>query len=267
MFQPDPNINYLSPAHFGVGHSSRTTLEYRNVTTISAAYVTSAAKIESLLPECYQLRQPIITVYYQANREVEWLAGGGYNLLGVDVPVRFQGNVDTADGSLCLVLWENDTDAIISGRDLLGVPKVYADIENHHRIDNRWSTVGSKRNATFVELKLGDAVELSESELFDLNEQNRESRWFGYRFLSKVGDTGAALAEPTSIPTGSRSMRAWRGKPVVNWIPTTWERNPTQYHIVNTLCEMPIEEYLWGIASEGESTLSDETKAPMKVLE
>ena len=39
--------------------------------------------------------------------EIEWLAGRGYNVLGVSFPVVFNGKEDRARGSLLTVLWEN----------------------------------------------------------------------------------------------------------------------------------------------------------------
>ena len=48
-------------------------------------------------------------------KEIEWLAGRGYNTLGVSFPVVFNGEVDRATGSLLTVLWENLTDPILTG--------------------------------------------------------------------------------------------------------------------------------------------------------
>ena len=58
-------------------------------------------------------------------KEIEWLAGRGYNTLGVSFPVVFEGEVDRATGSLLTVLWENLTDPILTGREELGFSKIY----------------------------------------------------------------------------------------------------------------------------------------------
>ena len=56
-------------------------------------------------------------------KEIEWLAGRGYNTLGVSFPAVFEGEVDRATGSLLTVLWENLTDPILTGREELGFSK------------------------------------------------------------------------------------------------------------------------------------------------
>jgi len=48
-----------------------------------------------------------LTVAFVMNRGVEWMAGGSYNLVAVNVPVRFDGAIDHVEGPFSLVVWEN----------------------------------------------------------------------------------------------------------------------------------------------------------------
>jgi len=78
-------------------------------------------------------QEPLITVYYGMNRQIEWLAGGSYNILGVDASVFFKGKVDQLAGNYCLVLWENLTDPILPRPGDAGDPQdLRGDSRSYH---------------------------------------------------------------------------------------------------------------------------------------
>jgi hypothetical protein len=57
-------------------------------TQISVAFVSSAAQLQRLLPDCFELSgEPIVTVTATCMKEIDWLAGRGYNMLGVSFPL------------------------------------------------------------------------------------------------------------------------------------------------------------------------------------
>ena len=61
-----------------------------------------------------------MTVAATYMKEIAWLAGRGYNTLGVSFPATFTGEEDEVTGNFLTVLWENLTDPIITGREELG---------------------------------------------------------------------------------------------------------------------------------------------------
>jgi hypothetical protein len=267
MFKYNPDLQYTMPGHFGIPHTERSSLLYLDVTTISIGYLTDREKLEQYLPEPFEIRgEPILSVYYAMNKQVEWLAGGGYNLLGVDALVRFNGERDQVDGSFNLVLWENDTDAILGGRELLGVPKIYADIEDHKVIQGEWRTSASNRGQTIVDLSATDLEPIPEEGLQQMRETSAASSWLGWRYVPNIGEPGAALSQATCIPSGGSPREAWAGRGEVKWRRSTWERNPTQWHIMNALADLPILEYRWATVSKGGSTLADANKKPLRIL-
>jgi len=267
MFEFNPNLQYVMPAHFGMAHTARSSERYLDVTTISIGYVTDRAKLEQYLPEPFEIRgDPVLSVYYAMNREVEWLAGASYNLLGVDAAVRFNGERDQVDGSFCLVLWENDTDPILAGRELLGVPKIYADIEDHSVIHGEWRTTASCRGQTIVDLCATDLEPVPDEGLRQMREAAAANNWLGWRYVPNIGEPGAAANHATCIPSSGAPREAWLGSGEVQWHPTTWERNPTQWKIINALADLPILEYRWAQVSRGGSTLADAAKKPLRAL-
>ncbi|MGH2266647.1 hypothetical protein ACQ1Z3_16255, partial [Enterococcus faecalis] len=61
--------------------------------------------------------------------EIDWLAGRGYTMIHVSWPARFDGMRDRATGRFLAVVWESLADPIITGRDEIGHPKLYADVD------------------------------------------------------------------------------------------------------------------------------------------
>lgn len=267
MFRFDPSRQYLMPAHFGPPDVERTSPRYLDVTTMSIGYLTDRDKLAQYLPEPFEIRgDPVVSVYYAMNREVEWMAGGGYNLLGVDAIVRFNGEVDQVDGSYCLVLWENDFDPIVGGRELLGAPKIYADIEDHRILAGTWSTTASLRGQTIVELSVGDLQPVPEPALRAMRQASVDAYWMGWRYVPNIGEPGAAVSHATCIPSAGAPREVWSGSGEVRWHRTSWEKNPTQAHIVNALADLPILEYRWAQVARGESTLVSDVKKPLRAL-
>ncbi len=84
-----------------------------------------------------------------------WLGGGGYTHLGLYVHgvqyVKKDGT--TISGTYLPVLFENLTDPIVSGREELGMPKLFCDIETSDQ-DNAYRVAASWRGAPFIELVL-----------------------------------------------------------------------------------------------------------------
>jgi len=82
---------------------------------------------------------------------VNFLAGGGYNLMGINLAATFAGAEDHLSGEYVLVLWENQVNPIIRGRELLGVPKLFADIPAPDRIGDDWRVHASENGRPLLQ--------------------------------------------------------------------------------------------------------------------
>ncbi len=254
-FQFEEGRRYLMPAHFGPPLRGKSSYHYRDVTTFSVSYRTDPDKLIRYLPEPFEVRQPILTVFYQMCRQVDWMAGANYNLLGVNAAVRFNGKNDQIDGQFCLVLWENDTDPILRGRELQGIPKIFADIEDPAIIDGTWNTNASLRGHKIVDVELSDLSDAPDATLESMRESMKDSNWMGWKYVPKTGANGADVSYATLYPTSSAPERVRFGKGSVQWHELTWEQNPTQAHIANALAGLPILEYGPAVVIEGPTAL------------
>ena len=85
MFKFDPESFYMMPAHFGPRFRKGSAF-YGDLTTIAISYLTDRKLLARYLPEPFEVGlEPLVSVSYAMNREIEWLAGGCYNIVGVNV--------------------------------------------------------------------------------------------------------------------------------------------------------------------------------------
>jgi acetoacetate decarboxylase len=237
---------FMLPIHFGTRFSKSFVMPgggYRDVTSLKVSYLTDKKQLQQYLPDCFKIvKEPIVQVHYSRNLDIEWLAGGEYNILGVDVPCLYKGNEEQMEGKYSLVLWENLTDPILTGRELQGIPKIYAEIENHVKTEGVWRTCAHYRGHKIVDITIKETRPMTHEEI----EKRRAlpgKDWFGWKYLPKTGEPGFEVSYPTLYPLGDATWEATWGEGKVEWNHLTWEQNPTQFHIVNALADLPILEY------------------------
>jgi hypothetical protein len=254
-------LMYRMPTHFGPACGPRQGPKGRNqflgldnteseVRRVSVSFRTNGEQLEELIPEGVGLqlgREPVVTVTATYMKGLLWLAGRGYNTLGVSFPVVFNGKKDHAEGSFLIVLWENLADCILTGRDDLGFSKIYAEIPEPSIYQGKVHSTAGWLGFKFIDLTVDNIKQLTPEEVKSFP-GIKGSVQLHYKYMPKTGAWGTAdTAYVTSTPlkrTGSPSMvEAWKGDGIVKFHRATWEEMPTQYHIVNALQELAIKEY------------------------
>jgi acetoacetate decarboxylase len=254
-FKFEDDYLYIMPAHFGGMKRVSTTTTYRDVTNLIIQYRTERDAIEPYVPEALEITDPTLTVAFVMNRGVEWMAGGVYNLVAVNVPVRFDGKVDHIEGGFSLVVWENKVAPILTGRELTGIPKIGATIEDARCLNGRWSAEAAYEGNTFLEMSLVEGDELPAEAIEYWNRTSQEADWLGWRYIPNVSGVGAALNQPTTFPQGAVIKSARQCTGTIKWKALAWEQAPTQAHITSALASMPVLEVSAAFVSRGESIL------------
>ena len=100
MFEFEKNGSYMMPTHFGPRPMSpKSSGWYRDVTLMVVPFLTDRDALAAYLPEPFEVAvDPVVTVTYARNREVDWLAGHGYNLIGVNAAAVYRGEKETRQG-------------------------------------------------------------------------------------------------------------------------------------------------------------------------
>ena len=236
MFQFQSGTYYRMPAHFG-GYTLPAEICYHDVTVMAFTYGTDGGRLSEYVPEGFELLRPELTISFSQCREVDWMAGAGYNLIDVMVPVRFNGKRDRIEGSFSLVVWENHTDPILSGREEAGVSKIFADIEDLHILRDKRFTVASHGGNSFLRLEMTVAGPMSDAQMAQW--RHAPINAMHWRYIPKVGGPGADLSQPVLFPQRTEAALGWQGGGTVRWTALSYEQCPSQAHIIRALAELP----------------------------
>jgi acetoacetate decarboxylase len=258
MFQIKPDDSYVMPAHFGPRYTGPGTSGlYRDVTTMVVSYITDAQRLARYLPPGFSVAKlPVVTVVYACNKGVDWLAGRGYNLVGVSAAVVFDGEKERIEGSYTLAMWENLTDAILSGRELQGIPKIYGDITNITEVGGQMSSSLSHFGNKIMDISVADLFSPNPDDVAAYEAENKgKDNPMAWRYMPAVGGYGKPFSEYTLFPSENDLNEVKIGAGKVSWEHLTWEQNPTKFHIVNAIADLPVLDYLPAIMTKGSTTL------------
>ena len=258
MFKFSETCTYAMPAHFGGYEGATPATTYHDVTSFMVNYETDPSGLARYIPEGFELTQPRVSIQYMMCRAVEWLAGGAYNLITVGAPVAYVADRERTEGLYVLVIWENRTTPILSGREQSGMPKIFADIEDHHQLGDRVFTNASFEGTTFLRLDFQKARQIGPDELAAVDQQTSKVNAFGWRYIPNIGRPGAALSHATLFPQELVSTEAWQGEGQVRWQAPTPEQHPTQFHIIQALSDLPIKAYRDCLMTHGSVVLRND---------
>ena len=242
---------WMMPAHFGGPNwklsedDSTEGSVYDDVTMISIDYLTDEEMLKSYLPHPFNLEGlPVITVTYSMNRDISWLAGGNYNIIAVSARATYRGKGDTVTGNYQLVLWENLTTPILTGREVQGLPKIYGEIDDHRKFNGTWKTALSNNGLTMMKLEATDLKKMTPEAFEIFSVKNSEVNALGWKYIPNETGSAPILSYGTVFPISFRYHEAWTATGTLQWIPRTWEELPIQAHIVNALHALPIKKVL-----------------------
>jgi len=271
-----PNAFYRMPTHFGPTPGPRQLpggrkADLKNnpkrlVATVNC--LTDESAIEALLPPKFSFpagAQPVVTAEIQYLKEFDWLAGRGYNTLGVKMPALYHGKSGDVPGTFLAVLWENLADPILSGRDELGFNKLWCEIDEpmvqagRHRFSAGW--LGHR----FFEMEIWDLVAKEPNTAGTvLAGPPGNTGMLHYKYVPKTGKPGEVDAEyvtrtPAANPDVAVSERS-DGNGSFRFIESRWEDMPTQGHVVNALAALPCKKVLGAslVRSKGGKDFGDQ---------
>jgi hypothetical protein len=254
-----PGVGYRMPSHFGPSPGPRQKIDgtmwkreevVGGTTTLSVNYLTQREKLEALLPPRFDLHaEPVVTVSAQNLKNLWWLAGRGYNIFSVTFRATYHGDEETLTGNFMPVLWESLTDPIITGRDELGFPKLWAEMDEIDQNGTSANASASWLGFRFAELNVVE-LEPADGPLPPMLPS------LFYKYMPRTGAWGEADAsyvtssapKPGAAATQSSmpppTVKRWSGKGRACFNHATWEQLPTLVNIVNALADLEPLEFL-----------------------
>ena len=169
-YELKPKTMYMMPTHFGPmsgprqgpgGEMGAFSVDQRKTRAYAVSFLTEQAQLEALLPPGFEaVGEPVVTVTQTHMTEIDWLAGRGYSTLGVTFQARYNGSRDRATGPLLLVLWENLTDPILTGREQLGFSKIYCELPEPVIHGGETQCTSSWLEFRFMDMRLMNLVQV-----------------------------------------------------------------------------------------------------------
>lgn len=251
-FKPEPGKFYRMPVFFGPTPGPRqwpdgmecdfTQSPKRRVAGVS--FLTNAEQLQAMLPDRFELwGEPVVTIDVHYVKEIDWLAGRGYNMCDWRIPVVYRGERETVHGNLVMLRWENLSDPILSGREELGHNKVWAEIPDYrvepsgrHVMEMAW--LGRQFMRLSWEAMIEDPTPPVPNPL--------HRGMLSYKYVPATGRWGEADAEYATLwPLASTitTEKRWKGAGKVEFLRATWEELPTLHHIVNAFADL--EQLEW----------------------
>jgi hypothetical protein len=217
-------------------------------TRYGVSFLTEPAAVTRFLPDRLSLRgQPVVTVQIIALRDIAWLAGRGYNMMTLSVPVTFSGTESKVDGHYQAVMWENLTDPIITGREQLGHPKLYAEIPDPVVWNGTTTCQASWQGFPIAAMELS-CREPAQASFLQQMMADAGSGLIGYKYIPRTGvwdESDVAYFTLTPFPGASNlanpspSPEVLVGTGSVEFNRPRWRDMPTQFHIVGALADLP----------------------------
>ncbi len=259
---------YRMPTHFGPAPGPRQLPDDVVVDpkrsprrlSVAASFLTDPVVLEQHLPDGFTLAgEPVVTVEFHHMTDIDWLAGRGYTMIWVGWPATFTGSRDRATGKFLAVVWENLADPIITGRDEIGHPKLYAEIAEPRRWNGAQICTAGWMGFRFLELEV--------SQLHDTDADRQGAASDGTLILKYTPRTGAwgetdlcqVTLTPADDPDNHIEQRQ-TGAGTVRFHKASWSDLPTMHHVVNALAALPVIEARGGAVtlSRGGKTYRDQ---------
>lgn len=266
-----PNVRYRMPVMFGPAPGPRqkhdgtpwTAAESgtADIQWATIGYRTDRAKLEALMPPGFRLNgEARVFVSLAYFRNLYWLAGRGYGVVNVEAPVIYSGRNETIEGGLCLAIWEGRPDAIMTGREELGFPKLFADIPDVRLEPEKGPVIGQ---ASWLDFKFFE-FEMHGFERVAVDEMRlpgAPGTPIFYKYMPRTGPFGSGGSDvayaTTSLPLpgtsnetstikfGDAAFRKWKATGgSVTWHRASFEQLPTTCHVVNGIADLDILEVL-----------------------
>jgi hypothetical protein len=238
---------YRMPVSFGPAPGPRNIpAEHRRrryekrIVSLTLAATTDGDELARLLPEGFELDgEPRLEVIVSWLSDIGWLAGRGYNIVLVRIPARWRGR-DEVSGYFVPVVWESMADPILTGRDELGWPKIYADIPEPVVDAGDWRACAAWDGFEFLSVSAGD---FSPSEAPPVG-----GPLMFHKYVPRTGEWGEAEIDyfTATAPDGPapRLDAASLGTGTFRFNAARWEDMPTQYPIVAALAALPLTGFL-----------------------
>ncbi|KAF2684638.1 FAD binding domain-containing protein [Lentithecium fluviatile CBS 122367] len=283
-----PNTYWRMPIAFGPMPGPRQTHyglprngDESTFTTASIKFKTSRTLLQNLFPpgrRGWRFKNAGTVAYASFSKttlnKMEWLGGSGYSHIGIYIHgVEYEKKDGTVvGGSYLPLLFESLTDPILSGREELGMPKLYTSVDIYRRSTSYRICTGWE-GALWGEFHLEDLVEVDPSTETGAISGEADAGILAYKYIPKSGQQNKGIAAEEHVvydrfdaaTTTPRPQKIYKaGKASFKIDPLNWEELPTLHHIISRLAELPVYDIVGAKLVEGVGVPDVSTAGPIE---
>ncbi|KAF5023799.1 hypothetical protein F66182_4155 [Fusarium sp. NRRL 66182] len=235
------------------------------IRTCTVTFEAPAEQLGSFLPRpCFQINPDKIknglgqaSIIFSSMDKLPWLAGRGYNLCGLYIHnVQCQGKTEKVEAKYLSVLFEDFADPLLSGREELGYPKVFASLDQEYdEAEGAWSLRIGWQGAQFGEMRLRGLQSRADMDASTGAGISRDV--LCYKYIPRTGSPGESDVEyptlsPAPPPSAFRASREWEATDAsFQFTALGFQQLPTLHHIAEKLAAITVVHVVGGSFVEG----------------
>ena len=249
---PGPRQDVLGNAYDGSGSTFK---------TASIKFRTSRTLLQNLFPtRQFKFSSPatnvLATFSVATLNNLEWLGGKGYSYFGLYIHgVEYEGkDGKITKGDYLPILFEDLADPILSGREELGMPKLWSELNvQHENGSGEWRMTAGWLGEQFSTMRISELEEATGQGSPSLVAKDEGLLWYKYipgsgivAHEEKVRQADAEYA--MFLPYAEEAKvqktveRMWKGKGSIEFDALDAKKLPTLHYIVDRLAEIPVYE-------------------------
>jgi 2-polyprenyl-6-methoxyphenol hydroxylase-like FAD-dependent oxidoreductase len=270
MWARKPNLYWRMPIAFGPMPGPRQSFggdprngEESTFVTASIRFKTSRTVLQNLFSTpAFKFSSPATMVYATFSvttlDNLAWLGGRGYSHFGLHIhDIEYEKpDAEKIKGSYLPVLFENLADPVLIGREELGMPKLWCEMNVKNDTETgAWKLNASWLGADFAHMDISSLQEVP-SEQDSQSTATQSSQ--GLIWYKTFPQTGSATDKTDRMQRGSDSSytvclsdskeakinrkidKTWSGIGKIQFDALDWKSLPTLHHIVERLREIPV---------------------------
>ncbi|MGE0308889.1 MAG: acetoacetate decarboxylase family protein [Acidimicrobiia bacterium] len=227
-----------------------------SVSAITVGFVTEPDAVRPLLPYHFEPAQRcVVRVSHMRYLGIDYLAGRGYNVVSVGVPVQLAADPSVA-GSYNIVIWEGLSHAVNLGRELQGYAKIYGEVPDAvESAEGGFDFECSEYGTPLVRGSVRELEPYSDEQLSRLQEASNEAYSLGWKYIpgpKLTSDPDCDYATKVSNPMFYE--RAWSAKGTLAFCDVAWEAAPVSKRILDRLRQLPVIKPTRGFVGQGSAS-------------
>lgn len=226
-----------------------------SVSAITVGFVTEPEAVRELLPHHFEpSARSVVRISHLTYLGIDYLAGRGYNVVSVSVPVELAADRSIA-GSYNIVIWEGLSHPVNLGRELQGYAKIYGDVPDATEVGGGYDFDCREFGTTLVRGSVRDLEPFSTEQIEQLRAGAQEAYSLGWKYIPGPKLTSEPDCDyPTKISNPIFYEQAWTGVGTVELCDPAWEAAPISHRILGRLRALPVVKPLRGFVGRGSAS-------------